>query len=57
MMRLSLATRCMRPAWALSVLAALLLSGCTDALQDAAAGRGTGALGYLLFCANFNVCF
>jgi hypothetical protein len=56
-MRLSLASRCMRPGWVLSVLAALLLSGCTDALQDAVAGRGTGALDYLLFCANFNICF
>jgi hypothetical protein len=39
------------------MLAALLFSGCSDALQDAVAGRGTGFLDYLLFCSTFNICF
>jgi hypothetical protein len=47
----------MRPALFILALVALLLPGCMDAWQGAAAGRGTGALDYLLFCAMFNVCF
>ncbi len=38
-----------RSALLVVMLAALLFSGCTDDLQDAAAGRGTGFLDYLIF--------
>jgi hypothetical protein len=55
--RLCSVSKRIHPAWIAVALVALLLSGCTDAWQDAAAGRGTGALDDLLFCPMFNVCF
>jgi hypothetical protein len=34
-----------------------LLQGCTETpLQDAAAGRGTEAMDFVIFCATFHVC-